>query len=96
MSAATPSLEPAEPDWGALSERLVEEFPDFTAADVIAEIVQARDSANFVGTEPTELEEIVEFMVRYAMQVRSGLVAPSDRLQPMPRTASRQEATSSA
>jgi hypothetical protein len=106
MSAATPPApkladlsqqvpaQIAEPDWGAMSERLVEEFPDFTAADVITEIVQARDSAIFVGTDPRDLEELVEFMVRYALQVRSGLISPSDRLQPMPR--SRQEAAASA
>jgi hypothetical protein len=80
-------------DWGAVTERLVEEFPDFTASDVITEIVHARDSAVFVGTAPSDLEELVEFMVRYALQVRSGLIAPSDRLQPMPRA--RHEATAS-
>jgi len=102
MSAATPELSPIcdvapqEPNWGAVSERLVVEFPDFTAADVIAEIVHARDSANFVGTDPAELEEVVEFMVRYALQVRSGIVAPSDRLQPMPRVSTREAAVSPA
>jgi len=83
-----------EPDWGTISDRLVAEFPDFTAADVITEIVHARDSAIFVGTDPRDLEELVEFMVRYALQVRAGLIAPSDRLQPMPRA--RHEATATA
>lgn len=85
-TAMSPNHEISEPDWGAMSTRLVDEFPDYAAAEVIAEIAQARDSAIFVGTATNDLEELVEFMARYALQVRSGLIAPSDRLQPMPRT----------
>lgn len=71
-----------EPDWGALTERLVAEFPSFAAADVIAEIVQARDAAVYVSTATADLGEVVEFMATYALRVCLGEIIPSDRLDP--------------
>ena len=86
------SITTTEPDWGAITERLVSEFPSFTASEVIAEIVQARDAAVYVGTDPDELAELVEFMTSYALRVRLGEVVPSSRLDPE-RHASPREAT---
>jgi len=96
LTAISEMTGPREPRWGAIIDRLSQEFQDVEKAEIIAEIVHARDSADFVGTEPGELEELVEFMVRYALQVRCGLVVPSDRLQPMPRTSTRREAVATA
>jgi hypothetical protein len=71
-----------EPDWGAMTEKLVANFPAFAAGDVIAEIVQARDAAVYVGTTDDDLAEVVEFMATYALRVRAGEVTPSSRLDP--------------
>jgi hypothetical protein len=79
-----------EPNWAALSERLVAEFPSFAASDVITEIVQARDAAAYVGTAREELTDIVEFMATYALRVRLGEVTPSDRLDPERHASPRQ------
>ena len=69
-------------DWGEITERLVAEFPEYPASDIIAELVNAHEAALYVGTAEAELPEVVEFMAAYAMKVRAGQVTPSDRLDP--------------
>jgi hypothetical protein len=72
----------AAPDWAVIGSRLVAAFPDYPAAEILAELVHARDAAVYVGTPDSDVAEVVEFMATYAMKVRAGLVTPSDRLDP--------------
>lgn len=69
-------------DWEALRNRLAESFPEFSADDVLTEIVHAHEAVEYVGTPEGEQYELVEFMARYGLMVRSGRVTPSDRLDP--------------
>ena len=68
--------------WEALRDKLVKAFPDFSAEDVLIEIVHAHDAVEYVGTPEADQIELVEFMARYGLLVRSGRVTPSDRLDP--------------
>lgn len=69
-------------DWAEIGNRLTTAFPQYPAAEVLAELVQARDAAVFVGTAEADLTEVAEFMATYALKVRSGEVTPSSRLDP--------------
>jgi len=69
-------------EWDGVRIRLIREFPQFSLADVVTEVVNAHDAANYVGTPEAEQCEIVEFMARFALKVRDGQVVPSDRLDP--------------
>ncbi|HEX3707627.1 MAG TPA: hypothetical protein VHV76_13450 [Mycobacteriales bacterium] len=69
-------------NWDALRTKLVASFPDFSPEDVLTEIVHAHDAVQYVGTPDAEQYELVEFMARYGLMVRSGQVTPSDRLDP--------------
>lgn len=80
MTTASSTLTPASFD--ALTARLVEAFPDFTPEDVLIEIVHANDAVEYVGTPDEDRYELVEFMARYGLMVRSGRITPSDRLDP--------------
>lgn len=75
-----------EPDWSAIHVALADEFPGFSSAEITTEIVRARESVLYVGIDPVDFEELVTLMVRYAFRVKLGIVEPSERLQPMPRT----------
>lgn len=79
-STSTQSL--AGGDFEALRDRLATSFPDFDEDDIIAELVQAHDAVDYVGTPTEERVELVEFMARYGLMVRSGRITPSDRLDP--------------
>jgi hypothetical protein len=68
--------------WDGISTRLIAEFQQFAAADIVAEVVHAQQSAEYVGTPEAEQYEVVEFMARYALMVRAGEISPSDRLDP--------------
>jgi hypothetical protein len=81
MSAATmPRTVPL--NWETLRTKLVKAFPDFSAEDVLTEIVHAHDAVQYVGTPDEDQYELVEFMARYGLLVRAGRIAPSDRLDP--------------
>ncbi|HWC33865.1 MAG TPA: hypothetical protein VG650_03455 [Mycobacteriales bacterium] len=62
--------------------RLATSFPEFNEDDILAELVQAHDAVEYVGTPDEERAELVEFMARYGLLVRAGRVSPSDRLDP--------------
>jgi hypothetical protein len=82
----------ALPDWGAIGERLVAAFPQYPARDVLTELVNAHESALYVGTADGDMGEVVECMANYAMKVRSGQITPSGRIAPESRTPSTPEA----
>ena len=85
MTTLNPEIVPAQSttvDWGEIGNRLTAAFPQYPAADIFAELVQARDAATYVGTADADLAEVVEFMATYALKVRAGLVTPSSRLDP--------------
>lgn len=79
-AAAAETLAPA--DWTALRDKLVDAFPDFGPEDVLTEILNAHDAVQYVGTPESDQYELVEFMARYGLLVRSGRITPSDRLDP--------------
>jgi hypothetical protein len=81
-------------DWVALRDKLVKAFPDFSAEDVLTEIVNAHDAVRFVGTPEPDQFELVEFMARYGLLVRSGRVTPSDRLDPERHASPRRQESS--
>jgi hypothetical protein len=68
--------------WDALRAKLATGFPDFAPEDVLAEILHAHQAVEYVGTPEAEQLELVEFMARYGLLVRSGRITPSDRLDP--------------
>jgi hypothetical protein len=80
MSTATGSR--TTTDWDALRTKLLTSFPEFSPADVLTEIVHAHDAVEYVGTPESDQYELVEFMARYGLLVRSGRITPSDRLDP--------------
>jgi len=82
-------------DWGVVGERLVGEFPELPATEVLAELVHAHEAALYVGTPASELSDVVEFMAAYALKVRLGLVTPSDRLDPERHAVPQRAATAS-
>jgi hypothetical protein len=63
-------------------EQLAADFPDLAEDDIVTELVQAHDAVDYVGTPDGERLELVEFMARYGLMVRTGQVSPSDRLDP--------------
>lgn len=69
-------------DWETMRSRLASSFPEFGDDDILAELVNAHDAVDYVGTPDEERLELVEFMARYGLLVRSGRVSPSDRLDP--------------
>ncbi|HVS68147.1 MAG TPA: hypothetical protein VHE56_06320 [Mycobacteriales bacterium] len=69
-------------DFEVLRDRLATDFPEFGEDDIIAELVQAHDAVEYVGTPTGERVELVEFMARYGLMVRAGRITPSDRLDP--------------
>lgn len=75
-----------QPDWGAIGERLVAAFPEYPVREVLTELVNAHDSALYVGTTEPDLAEVVEVMATYAMKVRAGLISPSGRIAPETRS----------
>jgi hypothetical protein len=81
----------AQPDWGVIGERLVAAFPQYPAKDVLTELVNAHESALYVGTAESDIAEVVECMANYAMKVRSGVITPSGRIAPETRTPSNAE-----
>jgi hypothetical protein len=83
-----------KPDWGAIGERLVAAFPEYSARDVLTEFVHAHDSAMYFGTPDDAMGEVVELMAVYAMKVRAGLITPSGRIAPETRTPSQRETVS--
>jgi len=62
--------------------RLASNFPELGEDDIVAELLHAHDSVDYVGTPDDERLELIEFMARYGLLVRSGRVSPSDRLDP--------------
>ncbi|HEX3898102.1 MAG TPA: hypothetical protein VHW74_02945 [Mycobacteriales bacterium] len=75
-----PRTEPV--NWDTLRAKLVTAFPDFSAEDVLTEIVHAHEAVQYVGTPDEDQYELVEFMARYGLLVRAGRISPSDRLDP--------------
>jgi hypothetical protein len=69
-------------EWDAMRERLARSFPDLPEGEVLAELVHAHDAVDYVGTPEAERSELVEFIARYGLMVRTGQVSPSDRLDP--------------
>ena len=80
-------------DWDALRAKLVTSFPDFNPDDVLTEIVHAHEAVEYVGTPQSERLELVEFMARYGLLVRSGRITPSDRLDPEHHASPRRQDT---
>lgn len=68
--------------WDTVRGRLASSFPEFSEDDIVAELVQAHDAVDYVGTPDEDRFELVEFMARYGLLVRAGRVSPSDRLDP--------------
>jgi hypothetical protein len=69
-------------EWDAMRARLSRSFPDLPDDEVLAELIHAHDAVEYVGTPESERPELVEFMARYGLMVRTGQVSPSDRLDP--------------
>jgi hypothetical protein len=80
--STTTTERPIGPEWGEVGVRLIQAFPQLSAADVLTELVQAHDAVRYVGTPQAEQYELVELMARYSLRVRTGEVTPSDRLDP--------------
>ncbi|HVT65570.1 MAG TPA: hypothetical protein VHD81_10485 [Mycobacteriales bacterium] len=72
----------ADSAWDQVRGNLAASFPDFTDDDILLELVNAHDAVDYVGTPEHERMELVEFMARYGLMVRSGQISPSDRLDP--------------
>ncbi|HWA67041.1 MAG TPA: hypothetical protein VG899_11810 [Mycobacteriales bacterium] len=72
----------ASANWETLRNKLSKAFPEFSAEDVLTEIVHAHDAVEYVGTPDEDQYELVEFMARYGLLVRAGRITPSDRLDP--------------
>ncbi|HVW81384.1 MAG TPA: hypothetical protein VHB69_10670 [Mycobacteriales bacterium] len=72
----------APPSWDTLRDKMVKAFPEFSAEEVLTEIVHAHDAVAYVGTPDEDQYELVEFMARYGLMVRAGRITPSDRLDP--------------
>jgi hypothetical protein len=79
---STPTRTPADSDWDQVRGNLAASFPEFTADDILLELVNAHDAVEYVGTPEEERLELVEFMARYGLLVRAGRISPSDRLDP--------------
>lgn len=95
MTTLNPEAIPSQSstvDWGEIGHRLTAAFREYPAEEVLAELVQARDAAVYVGTPESDLAEVVEFMATYAMKVRAGLVTPSSRLDPETHASPRRHA----
>lgn len=84
----------ALPDYGAIGERLAAAFPQYSMKEVLTELVNAHESALYVGTADGDLAEVVEIMATYAMKVRCGQISPSGRIAPETRTPSTPEVAS--
>lgn len=69
-------------EWETIRGRLAASFPEFGEDDILAELMQAHDAVEYVGTPEEDRAELVEFMARYGLLVRSGRITPSDRLDP--------------
>lgn len=82
----------ADSDWEHLRGKLAADFPDSSEDDILAELVHAHDAVDYVGTPDAERLELVEFMARYGLLVRSGRVSPSDRLDPEKHASPRRSA----
>ncbi len=69
-------------EWERIRGRLASHFPELSEDDIVAELVHAHDSVDYVGMPEEERLELIEFMARYGLLVRAGRVSPSDRLDP--------------
>jgi len=69
-------------DWQELAEHLVRDFDELGAADVVRELVRAKDGVEGFGLDRREELEMGELMARHQLSMLAGRVADIARLDP--------------